>query len=111
MPREESPAPGRSSLITSAPMSPRIMVQKGPAMCSVMSRTFTPSSGPFAFVSAMVGRVSGRRARVGPGEVARVPEHVGHRDLVEDERERADHAARRADAAGEERLVRGLDRL
>ena len=34
-----SPVPGRSILITSAPKSPRYMVQNGPARASVMSRT------------------------------------------------------------------------
>src|SRR3546814_16499094 len=46
MARELSPLPGRSSFTTSAPMSARIMVQNGPAMCSVMSSTLTPASGP-----------------------------------------------------------------
>src|SRR5580765_1197423 len=105
MAREESPALGRSSLITSAPMSARIMVQKGPAMCSVMSRTFTPSSGPRAFVSAMASRVSGNLGRVVTCYVARVAEDVGHRDLLEDQGEGAHHAPRRADASGEEGLV------
>src|SRR3546814_19572530 len=46
MARELSPLPGRSSFTTSAPMSARIMVQNGPAMCSVMSSTLTPARGP-----------------------------------------------------------------
>src|SRR5216683_2683605 len=116
MPREESPAPGRSSLITSAPMSARIMVQNGPAMCSVMSSTFTPSSGPRGFFSVMSlpsplwgeGRVRG----VTPvsRNIARVAQHVGHRDLVEDGGERADHAPRGADTAREQLVARGLHR-
>src|SRR4029450_1904040 len=71
-------------------------------MCSVMSSTRTSWSGPRAFGSAMVSGAS--------GDVARVAQHVGHRDLMEDESERPDHAACRADRAGEERLVGGLDR-
>src|SRR4030095_12110980 len=72
-------------------------------MCSVMSSTRTSWSGPRAFGSAMVSGAS--------GDVARVAQHVGHRDLMEDERGRPDHAARGAERAGEERLVGGLDRL
>src|SRR5262250_2558757 len=102
MAREESPAPGRSTLITSAPMSARIMVQYGPAMCSVRSSTFTASSGPRRFVSAMRSPVS--------RDVVGVLQHVGDRDLVEDGRERPDHAEGRADWPGEERLVGGLHR-
>src|SRR4029453_6445522 len=71
-------------------------------MCSCMSSTRTSWSGPRAFGSAMVSRAS--------GDVARVAQHVGHRDLMEDECERPDHTARRADRAGEERFVGGLDR-
>ena len=40
----------------------------------------------------------------------RVAQHVGHGDLLEDQSERPDHTARRADRAREERLVGGLDR-
>ena len=43
--RRESSPPGFSTLMTSAPMSARSMVQKGPAMTCVQSRTVTPSSG------------------------------------------------------------------
>src|SRR5262245_967250 len=102
MARDESPLPGRSSLITSAPISARIIAQYGPAMCSVRSSTRTSWSGPRAFRSAMVSGAS--------GDVARMAQHVGHRDLMEDEGERPDRAARRADRAGEERFVGGLDR-
>src|SRR6185312_3764182 len=44
-PRVSSPLPGSSTLMTSAPMSPRDMVQKGPASTRVMSITRTPWSG------------------------------------------------------------------
>src|SRR4029453_6629839 len=71
-------------------------------MCSVMSSTRTSWSGPRAFGSAMVSRAS--------GDVARVAQHVGHRNLMEDECERPAPAARRANRAGEERFVGGLDR-
>src|SRR3546814_382136 len=40
--RVSSPPPGRSILMTSAPKSPRICVQKGPATFCVKSRTRTP---------------------------------------------------------------------
>src|SRR6266850_4713311 len=44
-PRVSSPLPGSSTLITSAPMSPRIIEQNGPASTRVRSRTRTPASG------------------------------------------------------------------
>src|SRR5689334_25445015 len=84
-------------------MSARIMEQYGPAMCSVRSSTFSPSSGPLLVVSAMATGVC--------GDIARVAEDVGHRALVEDEGEGADHAARGADAPREARLVGRLHRL
>src|SRR5919106_3843725 len=43
--RVSSPLPGSSSLITSAPMSPRIIEQNGPASTRVRSRTRIPVSG------------------------------------------------------------------
>src|SRR5262245_24760680 len=43
--RESSPRPGRSILTTSAPMSPRICVQNGPATFWVRSTTTIPLSG------------------------------------------------------------------
>src|SRR3954453_922491 len=42
-PRVSSPAPGSSILMTSAPMSPSSIVQKGPASTRVRSMTFSPS--------------------------------------------------------------------
>ena len=44
-PRVSSPLPGSSILITSAPMSPRDMAQKGPARTRVRSMTRMPDSG------------------------------------------------------------------
>ena len=43
-PRSHSPAPGRSTLMTSAPMSPRNCVAQGPIIIWVKSRTRIPSS-------------------------------------------------------------------
>src|SRR5262252_4806613 len=49
-PRVSSPWPGGSILITSAPMSPSVMVQSGPARMRVRSTTRSPASGPLASV-------------------------------------------------------------
>src|SRR5262245_36749988 len=43
--RVSSPLPGSSTLMISAPMSPRIIEQKGPASTRVRSSTRTPDSG------------------------------------------------------------------
>src|SRR5207249_8973798 len=43
--RVSSPFPGSSILMTSAPMSPSIIEQNGPARTRVRSRTRTPASG------------------------------------------------------------------
>src|SRR5215467_8118662 len=48
-PRVSSPLPGSSTLITSAPMSPRDMAQKGPARTRVRSITRTPARGVRGF--------------------------------------------------------------
>src|SRR4029450_8728766 len=55
--RVSSPLPGSSTLMTSAPMSPSILAQKGPARTRVRSRIRTPVSGPlgFATVSSFPG--------------------------------------------------------
>ena len=45
-PRVGSPSPGFSTLTTSAPMSPSIMAQKGPATNRDRSSTRIPASGP-----------------------------------------------------------------
>src|SRR5262245_25876505 len=47
-PRVSSPLPGSSILMTSAPMSPSDMAQKGPARTRVRSITRMPDSGPRA---------------------------------------------------------------
>src|SRR5690349_1845925 len=44
--RSASPSPGGSSLITSAPKSPSVFAQNGPAMSEPSSSTVTPASGP-----------------------------------------------------------------
>src|SRR3984885_7764277 len=49
-PRVSSPAPGRSILITSAPRSPSICTQVGPASTRVRSKTRRPFSGPVGSV-------------------------------------------------------------
>src|SRR5499426_3186841 len=48
-PRVSSPLPGSSTLITSAPMSPRDMAQKGPASTRVRSMTRMPARGGRGF--------------------------------------------------------------
>src|SRR5262245_10376712 len=49
--RVSSPFPGSSTLITSAPMSPSIMAQNGPARTRVRSSTRMPVSGPLGFAT------------------------------------------------------------
>src|SRR5580658_6881450 len=49
-PRVSSPAPGRSILMTSAPRSPSIWAQVGPARTRVRSNTRRPFSGPVVSV-------------------------------------------------------------
>src|SRR5919204_142051 len=44
--RSASPSPGGSSLITSAPKSPSVLAQNGPAMSEPSSSTLIPASGP-----------------------------------------------------------------
>src|SRR5512134_1791952 len=55
--RVSSPAPGGSTLITSAPMSPSICVHSGPARMRVRSSTRSPSSAPLGF-SVLITRHS-----------------------------------------------------
>src|SRR5688572_15730866 len=50
--RVSSPAPGGSTLITSAPMSPSICVHNGPASIRVRSSTRSPSSAPLSAATA-----------------------------------------------------------
>src|SRR5262245_58811262 len=62
--RASSPRPGRSTFTTSAPISPRICVQKGPATFCVRSTTRTPSSGSATAVESTTG-LSGLEATPG----------------------------------------------
>src|SRR5947207_11561493 len=48
--RVSSPLPGGSTLITSAPMSPSIIVHSGPARMRLRSSTRTPASAPLVAV-------------------------------------------------------------
>src|SRR3954447_3421243 len=54
-PRVSSPLPGSSIFTTSAPMSPSIIVQYGPARARVRSRTRMPSRGPAIERSRVAG--------------------------------------------------------
>ncbi len=56
--RVESPAPGGSILMTSAPMSPSIMQQYGPAMTWDTSRTRTPARGWVVISSSTARRMA-----------------------------------------------------
>src|SRR5262245_6123533 len=49
--RVSSPLPGSSTLMTSAPMSPSIMAQNGPARTRVRSRTRIPARGALLFAT------------------------------------------------------------
>src|SRR5262245_1866134 len=62
-PRVSSPLPGSSTLMTSAPMSPRIIEQNGPASTRVRSSTRTPASGGFFPVSPGGGEGRGEGVR------------------------------------------------
>ena len=59
-PRVSSPEPLRSILITSAPRSPSIWVQVGPARTRVRSRTRRPVRGPAGLVMAGVSGALGQ---------------------------------------------------
>ena len=50
---KQPPAGAGSTLITSAPRLPRIMVQDGPARARVKSRTRMPARGPVALFAAL----------------------------------------------------------
>src|SRR5690606_30302943 len=98
--RVSSPLPGRSILITSAPRSPRIWVQKGPARMRVRSRTVMPASGPVVSVIRDLLARTGlfyakRRDR---GSIARSVDSVAgprHREPYRKAREARDEQARR----------------
>src|SRR5215210_6683510 len=55
--------PGGSTLITSAPRSPRIMPQVGPMIMWENSTTRMPESGRRVFFAALLLRAAGRLAR------------------------------------------------
>src|SRR5438094_301729 len=52
--RSASPSPGGSSLITSAPKSPSVFAQNGPAMSEPSSSTRIPVSGPVTKITYLV---------------------------------------------------------
>src|SRR5260370_31229224 len=60
-PRVSSPLPGSSTLMISAPMSPRIIEQNGPASTRVRARTRIPASGGLLFPLSPSGG-EGRRS-------------------------------------------------
>src|SRR3989454_3097893 len=91
--RVSSPFPGSSILMTSAPMSPSIIEQKGPARTRLRSRTRTPASGwsardtffsfPDSFgeapgdrVDAVTGAAGASPEQAGAGQCAQVGEVV-----------------------------------
>src|SRR5262249_11934293 len=66
--RVSSPSPGRSTLITSAPRSPSIMVQYGPESTLVRSSTRMPSRGRMTYSSrkrrSQLGEISYNEIRL-----------------------------------------------
>src|SRR5882724_4004336 len=88
-PRVSSPVPGGSILITSAPMSPSIMVQSGPARMRVRSTTRIPASGPLAsficYVPGLFAAHRGRRVEIPGAAVEIVLERllVAHAEFLE----------------------------
>src|SRR2546428_1102998 len=80
--RVSSPFPGSSILMTSAPMSPSIIEQKGPARTRVRSRTRTPASGWsardtfFSFPDSF-GEAPGDRVDAVAGAAGASPEQAG----------------------------------
>src|SRR5215831_9229255 len=73
-PRVSSPAPARSTLITSAPRSPRIWPAQGPASTRANSRTRKPASGP-AITSSPQPLASDFQSELQPGP-CRVQRHT-----------------------------------
>src|SRR5829696_4392904 len=61
-PSDLSSMPGRSTWMTSAPSAPRFIVDHGPTMISVRSKTRIPSSGPLITAPPLLNgvRVAGR---------------------------------------------------
>src|SRR5438270_5411405 len=62
-PRVSSPCRGSSILSTSAPMSPSIIVQNGPATTRVRSMTRIPSSGGMRHSSCRVSAINAKAAQ------------------------------------------------
>src|ERR1700679_1756961 len=79
-PRVSSPAPGRSTLMTSAPRSASVWPAQGPARMRASSRTFRPSSG-FKWSLRCGDRRSDRRPQVCRRRRPRAT--VSNRDLWE----------------------------
>src|SRR2546427_10612966 len=80
-PRVSSPLPGSSILITSAPMSPRIIEQKGPASTRVRSSTRIPDSGRSARGTVFplphpLGQAAGDRVDAVAGAPGPAPEQA-----------------------------------
>src|SRR3989454_4733475 len=80
--RVSSPFPGSSILMTSAPMSPSIIEQNGPARTRVRSRTRTPTRGwsardtVFSFPGSL-GEAPGDRVHAVTGRAGAPPEEAG----------------------------------
>src|SRR2546428_5084440 len=79
--RVSSPLPGSSILITSAPMSPRIIEQKGPASTRVRSSTRIPDSGRSARGTVFplphpLGQAAGDRVDAVAGAPGPAPEQA-----------------------------------
>src|SRR6266850_3252703 len=79
--RVSSPLPGSSILITSAPMSPRIIEQKGPASTRVRSSTRIPDSGRSARGTMFplphpLGEAAGDRVHAVAGAAGAAPEQA-----------------------------------
>src|SRR5215472_8501557 len=72
-PRMGSPSPGGSILTTSAPMSARSMLQKGPARILVRSTTRMPESGTVILLGRMVAILLGMRRGSSRGRRGRGP--------------------------------------
>src|SRR5690349_6214363 len=115
-PRDSSPSPGSSILTISAPMSPSIMVQKGPARTRVRSTTLRPVSGGMRLSRQF--KVTSSKFKVGTAnfELGTVNfeltgflpgiRHTQPRDARRDDRR--DTSIRRARAHAARRLVVGV---
>src|SRR5918999_3748318 len=109
LPREMSPTSARSTLMTSAPKSPRTWVQTGPISTWVKSSTRMPSRGSvirkLPLLAALPGRLALFAERAGAFEAVLGgvrPQHV----LVTS----VDRVWQRQIEAGHRRLLAGPDR-